>query len=490
MIAEFNRRFFLTGAALAMLDLPAVADAGPFAIAEWTTPEHFGATGDGVADDGPALVRLSHWLNSRLNSGLNSGAGRGVTLRGRYRVGRRQTSLFSITMGMEGAITLLNPDHVALVFQGGALLIDNLDAAGRGDQLHGICTRGPGSHVWLSEPRIEWVTKPAARGQGDGIRFYGYPSDHTRGAAGDGKLEFIWVDRSAVKWAPQTGMIFSGCSDIVITSHAAFETFADGCHFNACRRITAGHIESTNCRDDTCAFVTYHNDDTVEGDIVGISAYSQPGVGEWNNSGSRVESVHCEVSCSSGLRFAGALDVHVGSVTASQALQAAVIDAAVAGGNYRWTYFQSRKCSIGSIVADECALGLVARSENNAYAAGDTPETADVTDERYSKMDVSVGSLVANSCEGWGMMVQDIEGLKVANARVSGSAFLIEHVNNAAFGEVTVENCLPLSQINHSGSELAVVVGTLTALNAKIVVHRARYLEVKNSAGDITYLSE
>ena len=174
----------------------ATRDATPFQISYWTTPESFGAIGDGKNDDGPALVLMSKWLNS--------GAGRGVRLSRKYRVGRRAIPQFTQKMGLEGAITLLQPDRTALVFDGGMLLIDNLTPEGLGNSFHGIVVRGPGSNVWLHQPNVSWIERPAARGEGDAIRFYGYPSDSALGAAGDGKLEFIWVDASKAKWAPQT----------------------------------------------------------------------------------------------------------------------------------------------------------------------------------------------------------------------------------------------------------------------------------------------
>jgi len=142
--------------------------AGLVLPAAWRTPENFGARGDGRRDDGEALAQLSRWLNEAPD--------RGAVLRGRYRVGRRSEPAFSGPFAAEGALTILHPRNTTLVFEGGVIVMDNLDR-GVGDQFHGIYVRGPGCGLRIVAPDIRWSSRPTARSQGDGLRFYGDPSE-------------------------------------------------------------------------------------------------------------------------------------------------------------------------------------------------------------------------------------------------------------------------------------------------------------------------
>ena len=159
------------------------------------TTRSFGAVGDGLDDDRLALEAASTWLNAE--------PGRTLTVVGTPRVGRRATPVFTDSIAKDGAITILQPEHATLVFAPGArLLMDNLGEADVGDDMHGIVVRGPGHDVLIVAPRVEWVTEPGSRSQGDGIRCHGYPHDSNLGAAGDGLISRITVLDSYVKWAP------------------------------------------------------------------------------------------------------------------------------------------------------------------------------------------------------------------------------------------------------------------------------------------------
>ena len=380
----------------------------------------FGAVGDGLDDDRLALEAASAWLNAE--------PGRTLTVVGTPRVGRRATPVFTDSIAKDGAITILQPEHATLVFAPGArLLMDNLGEADVGDDMHGIVVRGPGHDVLIVAPRVEWVTEPGSRSQGDGIRCHGYPHDSNLGAAGDGLISRITVLDSYVKWAPQSGLVFNGCSDVRVSFHQADETLADGCHFNACRRVEAGNISGKATGDDTCAFVTYYDAASVETGTPGIAPYAQPSLTEWCGSESHVGTVNCQGSEASALRLAGALDVHVDSVVGQGATQAASADGGVSGGDFDWSFLQPRGCSIGLITATACGIGYQSRSFNT------DPET---DDENFWRQDVAVGSVVARGCTNKSVHIDTVAGTSIGSIDAEDCPVIGDHVEDVRIGSI------------------------------------------------------
>src|SRR4051812_24549499 len=108
----------------------------------------FGAVGDGVADDQPAIIRAAHAVAQ------NKG---GVIYFpfGVYRCARQA--------GEQNGIEFLGVSDVTILFDPGAvLLMDNLDPkTGAGDRGHGILVRGPAHNISVINAAVKWAKRPS-----------------------------------------------------------------------------------------------------------------------------------------------------------------------------------------------------------------------------------------------------------------------------------------------------------------------------------------
>src|SRR3954454_11338463 len=143
-----------------------VLQCGPLLAAE-KAPERFdvrafGAVGDGVADDQPALTRATQAMTQNKGGVLYFPSGT-------YRSGRDRPN----------GIEFVGVSNVTILFDPGAvLLMDNLDPhSGLGDHGHGILFRGPCHNITLMNVSVKWAKKPTNRSMGDAFRFEGFPSD-------------------------------------------------------------------------------------------------------------------------------------------------------------------------------------------------------------------------------------------------------------------------------------------------------------------------
>src|ERR1041385_1991516 len=168
---------------------------GPLIAAE-KTPQRFdvhdfGAIGDGIADDQPAIARAASAVAK------NKG---GVLFFpwGVYRCARQAV--------MQNGIEFLGISNVTILFDPGAvLLMDNLNPqTGNGDWGHGILVRGPCRDITIMNASVKWAKRPKTRTMGDAFRFEGFPDEEKC-------ISNIRLLQCSAENSPQTGTVLMGC---------------------------------------------------------------------------------------------------------------------------------------------------------------------------------------------------------------------------------------------------------------------------------------
>ena len=185
---------------------------------------HYGARGDGVADESLAIQSAVKALRP------------GSVLRfppGTYRFLQHHPPGFA-------AISITGLSDLDIEFDVGAeLLMDNLDQDNHGTS-HAIVIRGPASRISLRNIKIRWVRR-TARSMGDGIRIVGYPSDVEQPPIGwsgpPAPVNDVRMSGCEVRASPQAGVMLTGVSEVNIADLRVLESSADGLHLNACRAV-------------------------------------------------------------------------------------------------------------------------------------------------------------------------------------------------------------------------------------------------------------
>lgn len=294
----------------------------------------FGATGNGITDDQPAIRNAVQQVR----------ANRGGTLYfpvGTYRCGRQA--------GYQDAIAFERVSNVTIQFDPGAvLLMDNLNpGTGNGSYGHGIVFTGPCRNIQLNNVYVKWKIKAAGRSLGDAFRFLGYPSD-------GGTIMNVTISNCKAENSPQTGAVLMGVSDVTVTDFKVANTWGDGLHFNACRRVTVRGLTGINTGDDALAFVTYY--DPTE---IGDGPYNQPGLGAWSNGNSVADNITVTGGYANGARVAGGLNIALSNITVSRKGSGLILDSGRAdGASYGWSYLASRGITVSGFSADACDTGL------------------------------------------------------------------------------------------------------------------------------------
>jgi len=327
----------------------------PSATSTTTVPtvdvKDYGAVGDGVTDDSPAIKAAVAALTS---------GGRLYLPLGDYRFAQQHPA-------GDAAIYLNGLSNITVEFAPGArLLMDNLDANGYGTS-HGIRVEGAASNVAILNPTIEWVTRPSARSFGDGISVLGWPSDSPPPAGwtgSTGKVEFVSIVNGRTVNAPQAGAVIMGASDVTVTNFTAIGTLADGLHFNANRRVTVDGLIAQNTGDDGLAFVTYY--DPTQPWTYGPTdgPFNQPGIGEWNNGGSVASHISVTGGRANGVRVQGGYDITISDVTVTDKEFGVQINSAKATGPGDWTSLASRDIHLSDVTIDGAQTGIVLGANN------------------------------------------------------------------------------------------------------------------------------
>ncbi|UNB51355.1 glycosyl hydrolase family 28-related protein [Mycolicibacterium sp. YH-1] len=311
----------------------------------------YGAVGDGITDDSAAIKAAEAALTS---------GGHLYFPDGDYRFAQQHPA-------GDAALLLAGLSNVTVEFAPGArLLMDNLDANGHGTS-HGIRVEGAASHVTISNPTIEWVTRPSARSFGDGLSVLGWPSDSPpppQWVGSTGTVEFVSIVNARVVNAPQAGAVIMGASDVTVTNFTAIGTMADGLHFNANRRVTVDGLVALNVGDDGLAFVTYY--DATQPWTYGPDdgPFNQSGLGEWNNGGSVASHIAVTGGPASGVRVQGGYDITISDVTVTGKEFGIQVNSAKATGPGDWTSLASRDIRISDVTIDGAQTGIVLATNN------------------------------------------------------------------------------------------------------------------------------
>ncbi|MGZ4961598.1 MAG: glycosyl hydrolase family 28-related protein, partial [Limisphaerales bacterium] len=206
---------FRIALAILIFSAPFFAASEERAAAQRFDVRDFGAVGDGLVDDQPAI-------NKAVAAVAQNKGGILFFPHGTYRCARQK--------GMQNGIEFAGISNVTILFDAGAvLLMDNLNPqSGAGDFGHGVVFRGPCHDITLTNVAVKWAQKPSGRSMGDGFRFEGFP-DETRCIAN------VRLVQCSAELSPQAGAVLMGCSDIEVENFHVTRTYADGLHFNACR---------------------------------------------------------------------------------------------------------------------------------------------------------------------------------------------------------------------------------------------------------------
>jgi hypothetical protein len=388
---------------------------GPLMAAENTEQRFdvraFGAVGDGVADDQPALIRAAKAVTQNKSGVLYFSSGA-------YRCGRQ--------VGMQNGIEFAGVSDVTILFDPGAvLLMDNLNPqSGQGDFGHGIVFRGPCKNIAVVTAAVKWAKKPAGRSMGDAFRFEGFPSE-------DRCISNIRLIQCSAEFSPQTGAVLMGCSDIYVENFRVTRTYADGLHFNACRRIRVSGVTGIETGDDSLSFVTYEDDNAVNAYSGGPGSYARADFGEWNSNGSTANNIYAKGGTANGVRLAGAVNVALSNVTVEGKLRAVISDCGKKEGDkHSWSWLASRGITISNVVAIGCTSGFYVANFNQ-------PMTAD---DKWWRFDINLSNLSARDCKDDSVRIADAAGVTLQGVKAENKRIRLLHARDCTLDAIALKN--------------------------------------------------
>ena len=388
---------------------------GPLFAAE-STPQRFdvrafGAVGDGIADDQPALIRAAKAMAQNKGGVL-------YLPFGVYRCGRQA--------GMQNGIEFVGVSDVTILFDPGAVLVmDNLNPQnGQGDHGHGIVFRGPCKNIAVINAAVKWAKKPRVRSMGDAFRFEGFPSD-------DRCISNIRLLQCSAELSPQVGAVFMGCSDIYVENFRVTRTCADGLHFNACRRIHVSGVTGIETGDDTLSFVTYQDDKAVHAYSGGPGSYARTDFGEWNCTGSTAINIYAKGGGANGVRLAGAMNVALSNVIVDGKLRAVISDCGKKEGNkHSWSWLASRGITLCNVVGLGCTSGFYVSNFNQ-------PMTVD---DKWWRFDIQLSNLSARDCKDDSVLIADAAGVAVRGVKAENKRIRILHARDCTLDGIELKN--------------------------------------------------
>lgn len=343
----------------------------------------FGVKNDGSGDCTAALDAVVHELKTRKGGELYFPSGE-----------------YRITTPRRAALMLDRISNVTIRFAPGAvLLMDNLQKGGKGSG-HGITVRGPASNIRFENVHVKWAVKASSRSSGDAFRFEGFPDENQT-------LSRIYLLNCTGENSPQTGAVFMGCSDIFVNNFSPVNTWADGLHFNACRRVNVNGVRGIGNGDDTLAFVTYYAE-KFTGKTGTV--FSFPSLNEWCNSDSNAVNITSHCGHANGLRISGGLDINVSNIAVSGKWAGIQFDAARATTESRavgWGYLASRGINISDVSIRNCDMGLIVRSLNILPDA--PPENWEFA--------LNICNLNVRRIKKLGIDIQSVAGVSLCNVR-------------------------------------------------------------------------
>jgi hypothetical protein len=371
----------------------------------------FGAVGDGIADDQPALVRAAKAVAQNKGGALYLPSGV-------YRCGRQT--------GMQNGIEFVGISDVTILFDPSAvLMMDNLNPQNdQGDHGHGIVFRGPCTNIAIINAAVKWRKKPSARSMGDAFRFEGFPSD-------DRCISNIRLLQCSAEFSPQTGAVLMGCSDIYVENFRVTRTYADGLHFNACRRIHVSGVTGIETGDDTLSFVTYQDDNATNAYSGGPGSFARADFGDWNSNGSTATDIHAKGGTANGVRLAGAMNVALSNVTVEGKLRSVISDCGRKEGNkHSWSWLASRGITISNVVAIGCTSGFYVANFNQ-------PMTVD---DKWWRFDIQLSNLTSRDCQDDSMLISNAAGVAVRGVKAENKRIRILHARDCTLDGIVLKN--------------------------------------------------
>jgi hypothetical protein len=427
-------------------------------LAAANTPQRFdvrafGAVGDGVADDQPALIRAAQAVAANQGGVL-------YLPHGVYRCARQA--------GMQNGIEFVGVSNVTILFDSGAaLLMDNLDPqTGNGDRGHGILFRGPCRHITLMNAAVKWAKRPSVRSLGDAFRFEGFPDDERC-------ISDVRLLQCSAEFSPQTGAVLMGCSDVYVENFRVTRTWADGLHFNACRRIQVCGVTGIETGDDTLSFVTYEDDKAVTAYSGGPGSYSRADLGEWNSSGSTATGIYAKGGNANGVRLAGALDVSLSNVIVEGKLRGVISDCGKKEGNkHSWSWLASRGITISGLTAIGCTSGFYVSNFNQPMSG----------DDRWWRFDIQLCNLNARDCKDDSLLISNAAGVAVRGVKAQNRRIRVVEARDCTLegvelrnGELVVEGQAEAATM-HDAPDLGLAIRHVDIVNGYLDIHNCRGL--------------
>ncbi len=371
----------------------------------------FGAAGDGTTDDQPALTRAANAVAQNKGGVLHFPAGV-------YRCAAQKR--------MQNGIEFVGVSGVTILFDPGAvLLMDNLNPqTGLGERGHGILVRGPCHDITLTNVAVKWAKKPGGRSMGDAFRFEGFPD-------ADRCISNIKMIHCSAEFSPQTGAVLMGCSDIDVEDFRVSRTYADGLHFNACRRIHVRKFTGIETGDDALSFVTYQDDNAVNVYRGGPGSFARADLGEWNSNGSSAADICAKGGGANGVRLAGAIDVKLSNVTVEGKLRGVISDCGKKEGNkHSWSWLASRGIAISNVTAIGCTSGFYVANFNQPMSG----------DDKWWRFDIQLSSFTARDCTSDSLLISDAAGVRVRGVTAQNQGIHIAGARDCTLTDIDLKD--------------------------------------------------
>ncbi len=323
---------------------------------------------------------------------------------------------------MQNAIEFAGISNVTILFDPGAvLLMDNLNPqSGAGDFGHGVVFRGPCHDISLTNVAVKWAKKPSGRSMGDGFRFEGFPDEAEC-------ISNVRMVECSADLSPQAGAVLMGCSDIEVENYRVTRTYADGLHFNACRRAHVSGVTGIETGDDTLSFVTYEDDGAVNGYSGYPGAYARADFGEWNSNGSTATKIYAKGGTANGVRLAGAVNVALSNVTVEGKLRAVISDCGKKEGDkHSWSWLASRGITISNVVAIGCTTGFYVANFNQPMSG----------DDKWWRFGIQISDLSARDCKDDSVLIKNAAGVVVRGVKAENKRIRILHARDCALADI------------------------------------------------------
>jgi len=428
------------------------ADTGRAAMAQRFDVRAFGGVGDGVVDDQPAI-------NKAVEAVAQNKGGILYFPHGIYRCARQK--------GMQNGIEFTGISNVTILFDPGVvLLMDNLNPqSGSGDFGHGVVFRGPCHDITLTNVAVKWAKKPSGRSMGDAFRFEGFPDESKC-------ISNVHFVNCSAELSPQVGAIFMGCSDVHVVDFRVTRTYADGLHFNACRRVQVSGVTGIETGDDTLSFVTYEDDNAIKGYSGYPGAFASADFGQWNSNDSMATNIYAKGGTSNGVRLAGAVNVTLSDVRVEGKLRAVISDCGKKEGDkHSWSWLASRGITISNVVAIGCTTGFYVANFNQPMSG----------DDKWWRFGIQISDLIARDCKDDSVLIKNAAGVVVRGVKARNKGIRILHTRDCA-----------LTDIDLTGGEFVVGgqgdgVPMETASNLNLAIRKVAidngYLDIHNCRG-------